>query len=258
MLTNLKELVRYRSLLRNLVSRDLKVRYKRSFLGVAWTMMNPLLMMAVFTFVFSKILKVPVQNFTVFFLSAYLLWNFVGQTSSWATGCLLGYAPLIRKIYVPKEVFVIATVLAGLVNLLLSLAPLALIMIVIGHPFRASLWFLPVPMLLATLFALGLGLLLAPLCVLFADAVQIYQVVLTAWFYVTPIMYPMDLVPAGYRRLVWANPMSYLVEAFREPIYGGTLPSLATIGTASIFSLGTLLVGWLVFERTSDRLAYHL
>ena len=256
--TGVLELVAYRSLLRDLVARDLKVRYKRSVLGVAWTMLNPLLMMLVFTVVFSKILRVPVPHFAVYFLSAFLLWNFVAQTSSWSTGCLLGYAPLIRKIYVPKAILVLASVLAGLVNLLLSLVPLALVMLIVRHPFHASLAFLPVPVVLATCFALGLSLLLAPVSVLFVDIVPIYQVVLTLWLYATPVMYPAEMVPPAYQGLVSANPMTYFVEAFRAPIYAGTLPAADVVLVAAAFAAGMLAVGWTVFARYDDCLAYYL
>jgi ABC-type polysaccharide/polyol phosphate export permease len=258
MLTTMREIVQYRSLLRDLVARDLKVRYKRSVLGVAWTMLNPLLMMIVFTIVFSHVLRVPVEHFTVYFLSGFLLWNFVAQTTSWSTGCLLGYASLIKKIYVPKTIFVLATVIAGLVNLALSLVPLALIMLVVGHPFRASLGFVPVPMLLGTLFALGLSLLLAPLSVMFADIVPIYQVVQTLWLYLTPVMYPVAMVPAEYRGIVDANPMTYLVEAFRAPIYDGTLPEAGVLLGATAFALGAVVLGWIVFEHYTDRIAYYV
>src|SRR6266566_2912919 len=216
MLESLREVVRYRSLLRNLVARDLKVRYKRSALGILWTMLNPLLLMIIFTIVFAQIFRV-----TVYFLSAFVLWNFFAQATSWSTACLLSYGPLIKKIYVPKSIFVLATVLAGTVNLLISLVPLALIMVVVGHPFSPAMVFLPVPIVLATMFSLGLSLALAPLSLMFADIVQIYQAVLTAWMYLTPIVYPLSALPDGYRRLILA--MTHLVEAFRTPIYQGTI-----------------------------------
>jgi len=149
---SLREVVAYRSLLRDLVARDLKVRYKRSALGILWTMLNPLLLMVIFTIVFAHVLRVSVEHFTVYFLSAFVLWNFFAQATSWSTGCLVGYGPLIKKIYVPKSIFVIATVLSGTVNLVISLVPLALIMLVVGHPFTLALGFLPVPILLATMF----------------------------------------------------------------------------------------------------------
>jgi len=258
MLTSAREIVLYRSLLNALVARELKVRYKRSVLGVMWTMLNPLLMMVVFTIVFAHFLRFPIEHFTVYFLSAFVLWNFVAQTTSWSTGCLMGYAPLITKVYVPKPIFVLATVLGGLVNLLISLIPLAIIMIVVGHPITTSLAFIPIPIVLATLFSLGLSLLLAPLCLMFADIVPLYQVVQTAWMYLTPIFYPPEIVPEAYRVIVHANPMTYFVEAFRAPIYSGNLPAGSVLVGAGLSALLALVIGTLVFERYSDRIAYYV
>ncbi|MGH6692372.1 MAG: ABC transporter permease, partial [Gammaproteobacteria bacterium] len=169
---------------------------------------------------------------------------------------LVGYGPLIKKIYVPKSAFVIATVLAGTVNLIISLVPLALIMLVVGHPFSPAMAFLPVPILLTMLFSLGLSLALAPLCVMFADIVQIYAAVLTAWMYLTPIIYPLDALPEPYRGIVLVNPMTHLVEAFRTPIYQGAIPSDHVLITSTVAAVVTLVVGWLIFERYSDRVAY--
>ncbi len=254
----LREVFRYRSLLRDLVARDLKVRYKRSALGILWTMLNPLLLMVIFTIVFAHIMRVTVEHFTVYFLSAFVLWNFFAQATSWSTGCLLGYAPLIKKIYVPKSIFVIATVLAGTVNLVISLVPLAIIMLVVGHPFSPAIAFLPVPILLTTMFSLGLSLALAPICLMFADIVQIYQVVLTAWMYLTPIIYPLSALPDRYRELLVMNPMTHLVEAFRTPIYQGALPSSHVMIGATVAATVTLVVGWMIFEHYSDRVAYYV
>jgi ABC-2 type transport system permease protein len=257
-LESVREVFRYRSLLRDLIARDLKVRYKRSALGILWTMLNPLLLMIIFTIVFAHIMRVTVPHFTVYFLSAFVLWNFFAQATSWSTGCLIGYAPLIKKIYLPKSIFVLATVLAGAVNLLISLVPLAAIMLVVGHPFSPAIAFLPVPILLTVIFSLGLSLALAPLCVMFADIVQIYQVVLTAWMYLTPIIYPLNALPDEYRRLILANPMTHLVEAFRTPLYQGTLPSGHVMITSTFAAFGTLVVGWVIFEHYSDRVAYYV
>lgn len=258
MLTDLRELWGYRGLLRDLVARDLKVRYKRSALGVLWTMLNPLFLMAILAFVFSHVLRVTVEHFAVYLLSALVIWNFFAQATSWSTACFLSYSALIKKIYVPRSIFVIATVLAGVVNLLISLVPLALIMLVMGHSFSPALAFLPVPILLATLFSLGISLALAPLSIMFADIVPIYQVVLTAWMYLTPIIYPITALPEKYRLFLVLNPMTHLVEAFRTPIYQGTIPSANVLITSTVAGVGTLIIGWLIFERYSDRVAYYI
>jgi ABC-type polysaccharide/polyol phosphate export permease len=256
MLRSIREIYDYRTLLLNLVVRDLKVRYRRSFLGVLWTMLNPLLMMIVFSIVFATVFRFTIEHFTIYFLSAFIVWNFVSQTTSWSTACLLGYAPLIRKIYVPKAIFVLATVLSGLVNLLISLIPLALIMVVVGHPIRPAVLALPLPIVLATMFALGLSFLLAAICIEFNDVVQIYQAALMAWLYLTPVIYPMDVVPAQFHWLIYANPMYYVVEAFRSPVYAGTLPSGWVLLHAGVWGVATLAFGWWAFERRADRIAY--
>ena len=253
-----RELFQYRTLLGNLVARDLKVRYKRSVLGVVWTMLNPLLMMIVFSIVFARVFRFTIAGFTVYFLSAFLLWNFVAQTTSWSTACLLGYAPLIRKVYVPKSIFILATVLSGLVNLVVSLVPLALIMLVIHHPLGWSLLFLPVSILLATLFAFGLSLLLASVCIEFNDVVQIYQALLLAWMYLTPIIYPISIVPDRFRWLVKLNPLVYIVEIVRDPIYYGIIPSRGTLLVATVISLGSLAFGWMIFRHSASRFHAHL
>jgi ABC-type polysaccharide/polyol phosphate export permease len=246
----------YRTLLGNLVERDLKVRYKRSVLGVFWTMLNPLLMMLVFSVVFAQIFHFTFEHFVVYFLSAYLLWNFVAQTTTWSTACLLGYAALIRKIYVPKALFILATVLSGLVNLLISLVPLAIIMLMVGHPIHATVAFLPVSILFAVAFAFGLSLLLAAVCIEFNDVVQIYQAVQLAWMYLTPIIYPPEAIPERFRWVIAINPMYYLVEMFRLPIYGGTLPDARILWRAGLSAAVILVFGWWVFERRADRIAY--
>jgi ABC-2 type transport system permease protein len=256
MLRSIREIIQYRALLKNLVARDVKVRYKRSFLGVVWTMLNPLLMMIVFSIIFSSVFRFSIEHFAIYFLSAYLLWTFVSQTTSWSTACLLGYAALIRRIYMPKEIFILATVLSGLVNLVISLVPLALIMLVLRQPFHATLAFLPVPILIALVFALGVSFLLASICLEFNDVVQIYQALLLAWMYLTPIVYPIEAIPERYHWIIRANPMYYLVEAFRQPIYAGVLPSTRTVACAAAWAVVALAGGWWVFERRADRIAY--
>src|SRR5262245_15194384 len=248
----------YGRLLRELVARDLNVRYKRSVLGVLWTMLNPLFLIVILAFVFSHALKLTMEHFPIYLLSALVLWNFFSQATMWSTACFLSYAPIIKKIYVPRSMFVIATVISGSVNLLISLVPLAIIMLVLGHPFTPALAFLPVPILLTTCFSLGISLALAPLCVMFADMVQIYQVALSAWMYLTPIIYPLTALPDSYRRILVLNPMTHLVEAFRTPIYQGALPSENVLITSTVAGLGALLIGWFIFSRYSDRVVYYV
>ncbi|MCW5849745.1 MAG: ABC transporter permease [Anaerolineae bacterium] len=258
MVVEVGEITRYRSLMVNLVSRDLKVRYKRSALGFLWTMLSPLLMMVVTTVVFANLFRGAIQNFAVYFLSAFLLWTFFSQSSLAGMNVMLGYAGIMRRVYVPKSIFVLSAVLSGLINLGLGLLVLLPIMLVLRQPLTLNLLWLPVPVLAAALFTLGLSLLIAALGIFFADVGPMYQIVLTAWMYLTPIMYPLEIVPPRYLPLVYANPMYYITETFRAPLYYGTAPDPLYVLYSYLSAALALAVGWWVFSRGIDRFVYYL
>ena len=258
MLEELRAVWRYRELLAQLVERNIKVRYKRSVLGLAWTMLNPLLMMAILTIVFSNVFRITLEHYPVYVLSALVLWNFFAQATLAAATELAWGNSLLQRIYVPRTIFVISAVGTGLVNLYLALAPLVLIMLATGVPLRPALVFLPVPILLTAMFALGMGLALAVLAASFADVVDIYQVTLTAWLYLTPIIYPKEIVPGQLHGLFLLNPMYYLLEMFRQPVYSGTLPPFELIVAASGMAFSVLGFGWWFFARNADGLAYRV
>ena len=257
-LDELLALLEYKELLKSLVARDLKVRYKRSILGFFWTMLNPLLMMIIFTVVFSTFFRFSMANFVIYFLSAYLPWNFFAQSTVASMTSVLRSASLIKKIYVPKAIFVLATVISGLVNLAFATIPLLVIMIVTQQRVGLSLLFLPVPVALTALFTLGLSLLLSAVAVFFYDVIEMYQVLLTAWMYLTPIFYPLEIVPSPYRVLIQLNPMYHLVECFRAPVYDGVLPSAAHLAYGGLAAVVAMIIGWWFFSRSADRFAYYV
>jgi ABC-2 type transport system permease protein len=234
----------YRHLVRELVARDVKVRYKRSVLGVAWTMLNPLLNMAALTVVFSVILRQDIVHFPVYFLGGMLFWNFFAQSTGHAASLSVDAAETTRRIYVPRSVFVVAAVGVGLVNLAFSLVPLALIVAVMRHPFHVTWLFLPVAVLLGAMFSTGVGLVVFTLASRFVDVRETYVTLLTPWLFLTPIVYTPSLVPEGYRWIVRWNPMTYLVEVFRAPIYDGWLPGWKTLSFAVVVAVVSLSLGW--------------
>ena len=258
MLEELREAWQYRDLLAQLIARNLKVRYKRSVLGLAWTMLNPLMMMTILTVVFANLFRVAIEHYAVYFLAAFVLWSFFSQATLTAMTDLVWGGNLLQRIYVPRTVFALAAVGTGLVNLLFALVPLAIIMLATGVPFQATLLFLPVPIALTGLFALGVGLGMSALAITFTDAVDIYQVVLTAWLYLTPVIYPLEVVPESLRWLFHLNPMYYFVESFRRPIYAGVLPSPLIVLAALVIALTSLIAGWWIFARNADALAYRI
>lgn len=242
-----RELWNYRHLVAELVSRDIKVRYKRSVLGVAWTMLNPLLTMLAFTLVFSAILRQPIVNYPVYFLAGSIFWTFFAQATGHAASLTLDAMEIAKRIFVPRSVFVVSAVGVALVNLLFSLVPLLLIILVTGHPLHLTWLFLPVAVLIGGFFTAGVGLLVFTMASRFIDVRDTYLVLLGPWFFITPIVYDPSIVPPQYRLFVRYNPMTYLVDLFRAPLYSGWLPGPNTLAFASLAAVLSLVAGWFFY-----------
>jgi ABC-type polysaccharide/polyol phosphate export permease len=254
----MSDLLRYHDLVWYLVKRDLKVRYRRSAIGLLWTMLQPLLTMLVFELVFSSLFRFNISNYPVYVMSGVLFWNFFQQSIISSMNSLKGNAQILQKVPVPKAVFPVAAVLSGVINLGLALVPLFLILVVTGHPLKPALSFLPVSILLAAVFTVGAGLLLSPLAVFFNDVVELVGVGLMLVMYMTPIFYPMAIVPDHLRWTVRFNPVRSILEVFRDPIYFGKIPPLSHLSIALGVALVALVVGSVTFKRSTDRLAYYL
>jgi len=256
-LQELKEAFKYRYLLFQLVRRDLLTRYKRSFLGVAWTMLNPLGTMIILSVVFSRIFG-QTATYPAFVLTGLMAWNFFFQATNQAMSSLVWGGGLLQRIYIPRSSFGLSAIGSGLVNLALSFVPLVLVMLVVGAPMRTTILFLPVSTFFLACFALGVGLGLSTLAVYFPDVAEMYAVLLTAWMYLTPIIYPENIIPANYQWLIHINPMYYLVKLWRLPLYDGKWPAWGDIWPAAAIGIVTLLVGWFIFTSKSDEFAYRV
>lgn len=253
----LRELYRYRYLLWNLISRDLKVRYKRSFLGFMWALVNPLLTMAVISVVFIRLFRFNVQNYPIFLLSGILLWRLFSSGTSRAMRSIVGSAGMMKKIYVPPSVFVSASIGSAVVNLLFALPPLLLLAVILGVYPNTAWIFLPVPIILTALFALGVGVIVSALAVFFADMMDIYDVILSTFYYLTPIIYPVSILPEMLARLESINPMYHLIDAFRIALIEGRILPLYRLGIAGIEVLAITTAGWYLFARLSDAFPYR-
>ncbi len=255
----MQDIIRYRDLIRALVARELKVRYRRSAIGFVWTMLQPLLMMLVLQTVFSKIFRgFTITNYPVYALSGVLFWNFFSQSIISSMNSLRGNAQLLQKLPVPKVVFPLANVISGVVNLCFALIPLFAILLVTGHPLKPALFFLPISIVLAALFTLGAGLLLAPLAVFFSDVIELIGVILSLMLYLTPVFYPQDIVPENLRWVVRYNPIRSILEVFRDPIYQGEIPPIAHISVCVGIVILALVLGSWVFRRSSDRIPFYV
>ena len=257
-LEELRGIFRYRDLILQLVRKDIVARYKRSALGIAWTMLQPLGMMIILSVVFSTLFH-GVKGYPAYILSGLVAWTFFSQVTSAMIIQIVWGGALLRQIYVPRTSFAVSSVGTGLVNLGISFVPLVLIILLTGLPLRWSALFIPVSMLLLAAFSLGVGLIVSTMSVYFPDVSEMYNLVLIGWMYLTPIIYPESLIPEAYRYWFFRlNPMYYYVKIFRMPLFDGVLPDMWTVVIATVISVSTLIVGWLFFSKKSDDFAYHL
>ena len=245
-------------LVSNLVKRNLTVRYKRSSIGFLWTMLNPIIMTAVYTVVFSTIFRFETQDFIIYFLSGFLVWNFFAQTTMDGSRCILEAGSLIKKVYVPKQVFVYSIVISNLVNLGFAIIPLMALVMFMGKGLTLSLVYLVPVTIMATLFTLGVSLIVSTVSAFFHDIGEMFRILLTPWMFLTPIMYPMDIIPQKYVFLFKLNPMYYLVECFRTPLYKGIAPDINTVAMCAILAIVSFTIGHIVFKRSEDSLIYYV
>jgi len=253
------EIVENRNLLLNLVRRDLTVRYKRSIIGFFWTMLHPLILMIILTIVFSNLFRFEgISHFEVYFLSMYMVFGFFAQTTAQSMTSLSWNGSLMKRVRVPKSIFAVSTTLSGLVNLCLAYIPLFVIMIVRGAPIRPAVLFLPVAFVIIAVFTLGVSLLLSALAVYFDDVSQMYQVGTLALMYMTPIIYPINIVPHKFLWLIRINPLTQIFKLARDPVYHGTLPAPHIFVGSVAIALVTLVIGWFVFHRLSRGFYEHL
>lgn len=256
--TEFVDLLKHRDLFRNLVERDLKVRYKRSLLGFFWVFLNPLFMMIVLYVVFSEMFRFSTENYVAYLLSGIVFWNFYSQSTSAAMTSFVGNSDLLKKVYLPKPIFPLSVVASALINLLFSLIPLLLIFFAVGTAIDRNIYLLPLVLLETTIFAYGVSLLLSTLLVFFRDIQYIYEVMLLAWMYATPIFYPESIVPERFRVIFYLNPLHYFLSAFRRTLFMDQAGLGRTLLATGLMSLASLAVGWAFYSRFKDRIIYRM
>lgn len=270
MISKLRELYAYWELAENLVIRDLKVRYKNSVLGFLWSLLNPLLLMLVFTIVFTIMLpNLAIPKFPVFVLCALLPWNFFNTSVLGGTTSIVSNGHLIKKVYFPREILPIAMVLSNFVNLLLALPVLFALIVFFRVPLNVSLVYLPLIMIVQVAFTIGMALILATLDVFYRDTGVIMEVIMQAWFFLTPVFYPVSLLPEWkvvrgialpVRRLTYIlNPMASIIASYRSVLYGFTdgsppaAPAWDFFSRTIVTSLLVLIIGYRFFTHFSHR-----
>ncbi len=258
---NVRALYRFRELMVMLVERDLKVRYKRSYLGMLWTLLNPLLQMVVYTLVFSTIMRVGIPDYPVFLLSGLLPWTLISVSTTGSALSLLMNQALIRKVAVPQAVYPLSIVGSKLFDMVVSLFPLAVVATVLGRPPGAS-WLFAVPaVVIAAAFTAGLSLLFSCATVFFRDVRHLVDILFQIWFYVTPVIYPyefLEKLPRPWMRAVLSlNPATPVVRCFQQILYEGRFPDASAVGLATLAAAVSLGLGLAVFSATEQRHIYH-
>lgn len=245
----LQTVAKYRFLLGQLVSRDFKTRYKRSVLGVLWSMLNPLLTMCVQYLVFSNLFRFEVENYAIYLLIGTVTFNFFSEASQAALSSITGSSSLITKVYIPTYVFPVAKVLSSCINLCFSTLALYLIIFIQGVPVNIYHLLIPILYVALIMFTCGVGLILSALMVYFRDIQFLYSVIIVLWMYLTPLFYPVDIIPENMMGLYSLNPMYQYVTFFRTLVLDGALPTLVQFGWCFGYAVLFMLVGLFVFRK---------
>lgn len=261
--SRLRDLWGARELLRNLVAKELKVRYKQSALGFGWSLLTPLMMTGIFTVVFAEFLRIDVEDFATFFLAGYLVWQFFSNSVNSSVGAIVGNGPLIRKVWFPREVLPLSLVFSQAVHFGLALLATSVLFFLQRGNFLPFLPALILGVILLILFTAGMSMIFAAANVGFRDLQELTQVIFLAWFYATPVIYPMSFVEGNAPwalPIIRANPMTWFVEMFQASLYGGGAgveggnlppgwPHPQTVAVCAAFAIGTFLVGYALFHR---------
>ncbi len=258
MRTYIENFMRYRHLLYELVISELKIKYRRSFFGILWSVLQPLMMMVILTVVFASMFKSNIEHFAVYVLTGRIIWDLYSQTTLFAMNSLIDNASLIKKVYLPKYIFPLAKSVTALVNTLFSLFALFLVILFTGVKLNLYSLLFPLPLLYMFIFATGIGLIVSTYTVFFRDIKYLYEVFLAAWIYLTPIFYPITVLPDKVRFIVELNPIYYFLDMFRIILINGQAPSLVSNLICLSISVITLLIGFICFVKKQDRFVLYI
>ena len=255
----IKELYTYREMIYNLVHRDLRGRYKGSFLGFAWTFINPLLQLAVYTMVFSLIMRNGIKDYYLFLFVALIPWIFLSSCISSGAGCIRAQGNMIKKIYFPREAIPLSFVIGQFINMLLSLVVVFAVLIISGKGLSISaLVYLPLIMIIEFLIALGLTFLISGITVFFRDIEYFAGIIVMAWQFATPVMYGLDMVPERLVPFFKLNPMTPVIVAYRDILYYKQAPELSTLISAVIFGVILFALGVFSFNKLKKHFVEEL
>jgi ABC-type polysaccharide/polyol phosphate export systems, permease component len=250
--------MQYRSLLRELVLRDIRVKYRRSYLGLLWTLLNPLLMMVILTIVFSTLFTTNIENFPVYLLCGQVIFNYFNEATNTSMTSVIGNAGLIKKVYVPKYLYCLSKVLSAAITLFSSLIALFLVMLFTRSTFYLTTFLIFIPICYILLFSLGISLILSTVAVFFRDILHLYSVVLMGWMYLTPLFYPKEILPDFLQTFLPFNPLASIIQMLRELILYGSVPTVEQHIQCIIPCFLALIIGLYIFYKNQDKFILYI
>lgn len=245
--------LKYRYLLFNLIERDIKVKYRRSFLGLLWSILNPLLSMMILTIVFSNLFRFQVENFSLYIILGLTMFNFMSEATNTAMNSMIGASALIKKVYIPKYIFPLEKALFAFVNLIFAQIAVVIVFLFSGASLSWTILLFPIPLIYLLIFSMGMGFVLAAAAVFFRDMLHLYSVLITAWMYLTPIMYPMEILPPFMQKLMFLNPMYHYIDYMRQLMIYKSVPGVTENFICFGFALLAIILGLWIFKTKQDR-----
>lgn len=255
MIEKIVEIYRLRYLIYTLVAKDLKVKYRGSVLGLLWSLLNPLLMLIVYTVAFRYIIRIRIENFGIFFLCGFLPWTFLSSSLSIGAGSIIDNSSLVKTVFFPREILPLSTVFFYLIQFLLTFIILVPALFIFKIKLGSALSFLPFVIILQMMFVLGCTFILSALSVFYRDIKHFLEIFLQVWFWLCPIIYPTTMIPERFRFYYMFNPFAIFVESYRAILLENRSPSLIAFATLIAISSIFVFLGYYVFEANSRRFA---
>lgn len=244
-----KELYNYRELLKSNVKKEIRGKYKGSFLGILWSFVNPLLMVLVYAIVFPFIMRVSEDNYLIFLITAIIPWNFFTTVIAQGTSTIIQNGNIIKKVYFPREILPISVVISGLVNFFISCIIIILFLIFSGIGLSTYILLLPVIAIIQFLLLLGLVFILCSINVYIRDVEYITNFFVSMAFYITPVLYSISMFPERFRWILELNPMAHIINAYRDIFYYQQMPEVFKLGLVGISSFIITIIGYLIFRK---------
>lgn len=258
MLKRIKELYFYRQFLKTSVKKEFRGKYKKSFFGVLWSFINPLLQLLIYALVFPFILRIQEDNYIMFLFSALIPWNFFATTISQSTSIIVGNGGILKKVYFPREILPISIVISGAINFLVSCIIIFVALLISGIGITANVLWLPVILFVQCIITLAFCFVLSALTVFIRDLEYFINVLLQLWMYMTPVLYKIEMIPAKLAKLFYLNPMVEIINAYRAIFYYKTMPNLKALGILAVLGIVIMFIGYWIFKKLEKKFAEEL